>query len=141
MKVGKVILLVDFVLLNMKGDPAVPLILDKPFLATGGTLIDVQSGDLTFSVNGEEMKFNIYRTPTISTFPLCFIVFCACYSSLSVRLCAFQVFEKFQSKQKTVATRCSELIFTVARNHQFKEAVTTHYSEVPIHYSEHEGAS
>ena len=42
-----------------------PLILGRPFMATGGALIDVQSGDLTFSVNEEEMKFSIYH-PTQS---------------------------------------------------------------------------
>ena len=61
MKVGKVILPVDFVVLDMEEDPDVPLILGRPFMATGGALIDVQSGDLTFSVNGEEIKFSIYR--------------------------------------------------------------------------------
>ena len=60
MKVGKVILPVDFVVLNMEEDPDVPLILGRPFLATGEALIDVQSGDLIFRVNGEEMKFSIY---------------------------------------------------------------------------------
>ena len=42
-----------------------PLILGRPFLATGRALIDVQSGDLTFRVNGEEMKFSIHH-PTQS---------------------------------------------------------------------------
>ena len=42
-----------------------PFILGRPFLATSGALIDVQSGDLTFCVNGEEMPFSIYR-PTQS---------------------------------------------------------------------------
>ena len=65
MKVGKVILLVDFVVLDMEEDPDMPFILGRPFLTTGGALIDVQSGDLTFHLNGEEMKFSIYR-PTQS---------------------------------------------------------------------------
>ena len=60
-KVRKVILPVDFVVLDMEEDLDVPLILGRPFLATGRALIDVQSGDLTFRVNGEEMKFSIYR--------------------------------------------------------------------------------
>ena len=55
------ILLVDFVVLDMEEDPDVPLILGRPFLATGGALIDVQSRDLTFCVNREEMKFSIYH--------------------------------------------------------------------------------
>ena len=59
MKVGKVILLADFVVLDIEEDPDVPLILGKPFLATSVVLIDVQSDDLTFHMNGEEMKFSI----------------------------------------------------------------------------------
>ena len=59
-KVGKVILPVDFEVLDMEEDLDVPLILGRPFLATSGALIDLQSGDLTFHVNGEEMKLNIY---------------------------------------------------------------------------------
>ena len=57
LKVGKVILPVDFVVLDMEEDPDVPLILGRPFLAIIGALIDLQSGDLTFHVNGKEMKF------------------------------------------------------------------------------------
>ena len=64
-KVGKVILLVDFIVLDMEEDPDVPFILGRPFLAIGGTLIDVQSGDLTFRMNVKEMKFSIYH-PTQS---------------------------------------------------------------------------
>ena len=64
-KVRKVILPVDFVVFDMEEDHDVPLILGKPFLETGGALIDVQSGDLTFYVNREEMKFIIYH-PTQS---------------------------------------------------------------------------
>ena len=61
--VGKVILPVDFVMLDMDEDPDVPLILGKPFLETSGALIDVQSGDLTFHMRREEMKFSVY-SPT-----------------------------------------------------------------------------
>ncbi|XP_042016265.1 uncharacterized protein LOC121764286 [Salvia splendens] len=38
---------VDFVVLDMKEDPNVPLILGRPFLATGKALIDVTKGELT----------------------------------------------------------------------------------------------
>ena len=40
-KVRKVILPVDFVVLDIEEDPDVPLILGRPFLATGGALINV----------------------------------------------------------------------------------------------------
>ena len=41
-KVDKFIFSVDFIVLNMEGDREVPLILGRPFLATGRALIDVQ---------------------------------------------------------------------------------------------------
>ena len=41
-KVDKFIFLVDFIVLDFKADKEVPIILGRPFLATGKTLIDVQ---------------------------------------------------------------------------------------------------
>ena len=41
-KVGKFIFLVDFVLIDIEEDKQVPLLLERPFLSTGATLIDVQ---------------------------------------------------------------------------------------------------
>ena len=41
-KVGKFIFPVDFVVIDMKEDKQVPLMLGRPFLATGATLIDVK---------------------------------------------------------------------------------------------------
>ena len=40
-KVGKFIFPVDFVIMQMEEDTQVPLLLGRPFLATGATLIDV----------------------------------------------------------------------------------------------------
>ena len=40
-KVGKFIFPVDFVIMKMEGDTQVPLLLGRPFLATGVALIDV----------------------------------------------------------------------------------------------------
>ncbi|XP_075481191.1 uncharacterized protein LOC142521903 [Primulina tabacum] len=45
-KVDKFIFPVDFVVLDMEEDREIPLILGRPFLATGRTLIDVQKGEL-----------------------------------------------------------------------------------------------
>ena len=39
-KVGKFIFLVDFVIMKMEEDTQVPLLLGRPFLATGVALID-----------------------------------------------------------------------------------------------------
>ncbi|WP_337456402.1 retropepsin-like aspartic protease, partial [Escherichia coli] len=59
-KVRDFIFPADFVVLDMPEDGNTPLILGRPFLATGRALIDVQDGDLTFRVNDEEMKISIY---------------------------------------------------------------------------------
>ncbi|KAL5545129.1 hypothetical protein UlMin_008913 [Ulmus minor] len=46
-KVDKFIFPVDFIVLDYEADLEVPIILGRPFLATGRTLIDVQNGELT----------------------------------------------------------------------------------------------
>ena len=61
-KVDKFIFPVDFVVLDMDEDQEIPLILGRPFLATGIALIDVHSDNLTLRVNDEEVRFNIYHT-------------------------------------------------------------------------------
>ena len=50
-KVDKFIFLVDFIVLDMEEDLEVPLILGRPFLATGRALIDVQQGNLILRIN------------------------------------------------------------------------------------------
>ena len=50
-KVDKFFYPVDFVLLNMGDDNEVPLILGRPFLATGRALIDIEAGCLTLGVD------------------------------------------------------------------------------------------
>ncbi|XP_070039606.1 uncharacterized protein [Nicotiana tomentosiformis] len=47
-RVYKFILLADFVILDCEVDYEVPIILGKPFLATGKALCDVKAGELTF---------------------------------------------------------------------------------------------
>ena len=61
-KVGKFIFLVDFVIMQMEEDTQVPLLLGRPFLATGAALIDVQKGELTLRVGNEAVHFNINRS-------------------------------------------------------------------------------
>ena len=61
-KVGKFIFLVDFVIMQMEEDTQVPLLLRRPFLATGAALIDVQKGELTLRVGNEAVHFNINRS-------------------------------------------------------------------------------
>ena len=61
-KVGKFIFPTNFVIMKMEEDNQVPLLLGRPFLATGATLIDVQKGELTLRVGNEAVHFNINRS-------------------------------------------------------------------------------
>ena len=60
-KVGKFIFLVDFVIMKMEEDTQVPLLLGRPFLATGAALIDMQKGELTLRARNEAVHFNLNR--------------------------------------------------------------------------------
>ncbi|KAL6523503.1 hypothetical protein OROGR_017106 [Orobanche gracilis] len=53
-KVDKFIFPADFVVLDMDEDGDLPLILGRPFLATGKALIDVENGELTLRENDEQ---------------------------------------------------------------------------------------
>ncbi|KAF7820643.1 uncharacterized protein G2W53_026098 [Senna tora] len=53
-KVDKLILPADFIVLDYEEDKNVPIILGRPFLATGRTIIDVQKGELTMRVQDQE---------------------------------------------------------------------------------------
>lgn len=46
----------------MEKDVEIPIILGRLFLAIGRALINVQDGKLTFTVNDEEVTFNIYKS-------------------------------------------------------------------------------
>ena len=49
-KVGKFVFPVDFVVINIEEDKQIPLLLGRPFLATGAALIDVKKWELTLRV-------------------------------------------------------------------------------------------
>ena len=58
-KVDKFIFPMDFIVLDFEADKEVPIILGRPFVATGKTLIDVQKKELTMRVNDQHVTFNI----------------------------------------------------------------------------------
>ena len=60
-KVDKFIFPADLVILDMEEDKNVPIIMGRPFLATGRTLIDVAAGELIMRVNDEQVIFNIFK--------------------------------------------------------------------------------
>ena len=64
MKVDKFIFLVDFIVLDFATDKEVLIILGRPFLATGNTLIDVLKGELTMQVNDHQVTFNVLNVMT-----------------------------------------------------------------------------
>ena len=48
--------------MKMEEDTQVPLLLGRPFLATGAALIDVQKGELTLRVGNEAVHFHLNRS-------------------------------------------------------------------------------
>ncbi|KAK4713357.1 hypothetical protein R3W88_019264 [Solanum pinnatisectum] len=58
-KVDWFIFLANFVILEREIDAEIPNILGRPFLEIGQALVDVESGELRFRVNEDEVTFNI----------------------------------------------------------------------------------
>ncbi|XP_070035051.1 uncharacterized protein [Nicotiana tomentosiformis] len=58
-KVGKFVFPADFVILDCQIDEEIPIILGRPFLATGRALIDCETGELKMRLNDEEITFNV----------------------------------------------------------------------------------
>nr|XP_009594977.1 uncharacterized protein LOC104091360 [Nicotiana tomentosiformis] len=58
-QVGKFVFPADFVILDCHVDEEIPIILGRPFLATGRALIDCKTGELKMRLNDEEITFNV----------------------------------------------------------------------------------
>lgn len=58
-KVEKFIFPSDFVILDYGVDFEVPIILGRPFLATGRTLVDIEKGPLKFRFGKDKVMFNV----------------------------------------------------------------------------------
>ncbi|XP_038877468.1 uncharacterized protein LOC120069749 [Benincasa hispida] len=58
-QVDKFIFPADFIILDYEVDIEVPIILGRPFLATGRALINVQKGKLIIRVDDQQVKFNV----------------------------------------------------------------------------------
>ncbi|XP_070026413.1 uncharacterized protein [Nicotiana sylvestris] len=59
---GKFVFPADFVILDCKVDEEIPIILGRPFLATGRALIDCETGELKMRLNDEEITFNMQKS-------------------------------------------------------------------------------
>jgi len=60
-KVNELLFPADFVILDMEEDEELPLLLGRPFLATGRALIDVEMGELMLRFQDEQVVFNIFE--------------------------------------------------------------------------------
>ncbi|XP_075086332.1 uncharacterized protein LOC142169038 [Nicotiana tabacum] len=56
-KVGKFFLPTDFVILDYAVDKEIPIILGRPFLATGRALMDSERNEIKLWVNDDEVTF------------------------------------------------------------------------------------
>ncbi|XP_016554869.1 uncharacterized protein LOC107854373 [Capsicum annuum] len=61
-KVASFIFPMDFVILDSEVDFEVPIILGRPFLATGSVLIDLRANELLFRLNDEVLRFDICQS-------------------------------------------------------------------------------
>ncbi|GKC30666.1 reverse transcriptase domain-containing protein [Tanacetum coccineum] len=66
-KVGKFHFPIDFVVVDFKADPRVPLILGRSFLRTGRALIDVYGEEITLRVDNEAVTFNLDQATRYSS--------------------------------------------------------------------------
>ncbi|KAI3719843.1 hypothetical protein L6452_20748 [Arctium lappa] len=61
-QVDKFIFPADFIILDFEADQDIPILLGRPFLATGRTLIDVQKGELTMRLQDQKVTFNVFNS-------------------------------------------------------------------------------
>nr|XP_016480847.1 PREDICTED: uncharacterized protein LOC107801943 [Nicotiana tabacum] len=61
-QVGKFVFPANFVILDCQVDEEIPIILGRPFLATGRALIDCKTGELKMRLNDEEVIFNVQQS-------------------------------------------------------------------------------
>nr|XP_016496113.1 PREDICTED: uncharacterized protein LOC107815110 [Nicotiana tabacum] len=61
-QVGKFVFPADFVILDYQVDEEIPIILGRPFLATGRALIDCETRELKMRLNDEEVIFNVQQS-------------------------------------------------------------------------------
>ena len=59
LKVAKLFISYDFLVMEIEEDAQIPLILRRPFLATTGEMADVKNGKLFLQVVEEKLEFNL----------------------------------------------------------------------------------
>jgi len=58
-KVGKIYIPADFVVVDIKEDSEIPILIGRPFLATVGVVINVKYGKIVFHVGDKKVEFEI----------------------------------------------------------------------------------
>lgn len=61
-KVDKFIYFVGFIVLDMLEDEEISLILERPFLATGKTSINVHEGKIILRMEDEQETFDVFKS-------------------------------------------------------------------------------
>eukprot|EP00257_Ricinus_communis_P022004 XP_015581612.1 uncharacterized protein LOC107262148 [Ricinus communis] len=74
-QVGKLIIPVDFVVLDMENTPKrdneQTILIGRPFMAITRAVIDVHDGKLTITVLGETVELKVFNSLTLSTIDKC----------------------------------------------------------------------
>ena len=60
-KVGKFVIPVDFIVLDMEEDIKIPILFGRLFLVTTGAIIDMKRGKITLEVDNEYMEFDVFK--------------------------------------------------------------------------------
>ena len=60
--IGKFVLPCDFIIIEEEIDSATPMILGRPFLATGDTWMGIKDRTITFQINDESVVLNMGQT-------------------------------------------------------------------------------
>ncbi|XP_062085440.1 uncharacterized protein LOC133791536 [Humulus lupulus] len=111
-KVDKFIFPADFIVLDME-DTTVPIILGRPFLATGQALIDVQKGELRLRVQGEKVVFNVFKAMS--------------YPRASDSCFNVDVIDEVVSKKKRITNDPLELAFALGDDNEAEDWETHEY--------------
>ncbi|XP_042460370.1 uncharacterized protein LOC122043869 [Zingiber officinale] len=58
-EVGGCVIPMDFIIMDIKEDPKIPIILGRPFLVTAGALIDVKNHKLSLEIGKDRIEFDL----------------------------------------------------------------------------------
>ena len=114
--VGKFVFLVDFIILDMEEGSQVPLLLGRPFLATGAALIDMQKGVLTLRVGEEATAFNLIKS----------------MQNIDTDRENFNVFDDVYTYNPDVPNDCNTQIF-INEKEMNSQYIEDDYSDCPYH--------